>query len=193
MADIIKLDANEMNGARPGIEPPDNFVIAGGSVRRWFLGEPQNSDIDLFRTDGKQDYDVEIVGAKRRHETVMAINYDMGKTRIQVIKKSYESVSDMFDAFDFHHCQFAYNGDDIFTTKKAIISAMRKHLSLNTINPDFELDTLRRAFKYCRQGFYPCAGTIGDLANALRDSDSDFDEQLQMSPGGGTKTIIRFD
>lgn len=193
MMELLKLQKEEMQGYLPKLEIPENFVIAGGAIRRWFTGEKQNSDFDYFRIDGKEEYDLGIERLKESYSSIVQDTYSLDGKSIQVIKRQYESVSDLFSKFDFHHCQFAYNGDQIFTTKKAIISAMRKHLSFNDVIEGFEIDTLRRAFRYCKQGFSPCAGTIGDLANMLRDSDADFDEQVQMSPKGGTKTVVRFD
>lgn len=191
--DLIELQKEEMRGYFPDLPIPDNFVVAGGSIRRWFIGEKQDSDFDYFRIDGKENYDLGIDELTESYSTVVQDTYSLNGKSVQVIKRSYESVSDLFSQFDFHHCQFAYNGKEIFTTKKAIISGMRKHLSFNSVVDGFELDTLRRAFRYCKQGFNPCSGTIRDIANMLRDSEADFEEQTKMSPKGGTKTIVRFD
>lgn len=192
--ELIELKEPEMRGRKPELAVPDNFAIAGGSVRRWFTGEKQDSDIDLFRIDGKEEYDVELKGWSKGNSTLMADNYFKNRQQVQVIKRAYKSIEAMFENFDFHHCQFAYTNDGkIYSTKKGVICALRKHLSFNNIEEEFELDTLRRAFKYQRQGYTPCAGTIGRLAKALRESDSDFDEQMKMSAAGGTIDIIPFD
>lgn len=191
--DFLELEKNEMKGYLPELEIPEGFVIAGGSIRRWFLGEKQESDFDYFRVDDKKDWELPIKGLKETYSNRVQTTYKLKGKIIQAIKRPYSSVNGLFRQFDFHHCQFAYTGDEIFTTKKAIISSTRKHLSLNTIIEDFELDTLRRAFKYQRQGFTPCEGTIADIAIKLKNSDSDFEKQKTMSPGGGKKSIIKFD
>ena len=190
---MIELSKQEMQGYIPDLEIPDGFVIAGGSIRRWFTGEKQDSDFDYFRIDGEENYKLSIDGISEIYSNQIQTTYSLDGKRLQSIKKRYVSVEDLFEHFDFHHCQFAYDGENIFTTKKAIISSLRKHLSFNNVIEGFELDTLRRAFKYQRQGFTPCSGTIADIAMMLKASDSDFDQQRIMSPNGGKKNIVRFD
>ena len=99
----------------------------------------------------------------------------------------------MLDGFDFNVCQFAWDGSKVFATMEAIVGALRGHLAVNKLQPGFEMDSFRRAFKYQRRGFLPCAGTMLTLATALQSlTPEKIKEQVEMSPGGG-KRFIHFD
>jgi len=195
MSDLIILQEQEMWGRLPSmsIDLPQGFVIAGGAIRRWFTGEEQTSDIDLFRVDGKEEYELPIKGLSKKRSTQIQDTYKLGNQTVQVIKRPYDSIENLIESFDYQHCQFSYDGTTIYATKEAIITSVRKHLSLNNVIEGFELDTLRRAFKYCKQGFMPCVGTIQAIGKMLQDSDSILDEQAQLSPSGGRRKVIRFD
>jgi hypothetical protein len=52
---------------------------------------------------------------------------------------------------------------------------------------------VRRSFKYQTKGFFPCAGTMRSLAEAIRSlTDDEIKKQVEMSPAGGQR-IVRFD
>ncbi len=194
MNEIINLEKENMKGSFPKeVKIPNGYVVAGGSVRRWFMGEKQISDFDYF-TIGKSQESFIDETFKLKYENIINSTYEKDGRIIQVIKKEYNSVEELLNSFDFHHCQFAYDGKKIYTTKLAIISSMRKHLSFNNAIEGFELDTLRRAFKYQRQGYAPCIGTIQRLAEMLSGiSKEKIQEMIQMSPSGDKRSIIRFD
>lgn len=188
---LIELKPEEMRGRKPNVKLPEGTFYAGGCIRRWFTGEKQDSDFDIFKL---QD-NIEIPeNWTKVFSNKVQTTYKVGTQIVQVIEIVYEDIQDAFNKFDFHHCQFAYTGESIFTTKRAIISTLRKHLSFNAVNPGFELDTLRRAFKYQRQGFTPCEGTIFDLGMMFQNTTQEqLEETVQMSPGGGRRSIVRFD
>jgi hypothetical protein len=57
---LVEINPDFMIGEKPKYELkslPSGYggsvFIAGGSVRRWFTGEKQNSDVDLFFTDSE--------------------------------------------------------------------------------------------------------------------------------------------
>lgn len=191
MSEILELTSEQMGGNFPKDIPIiDGFVLAGGCIRRWFMREKQDSDFDYFQID---DVEIPKLGTPVL-DIRMAVTYEVNGRFLQFIKRRYESVEDILESFDFHHCQFAYDGKKIWTTKEALISTPRKHLSFNTVQSGFELDTLRRAFKYQRQGYTPCIGTLNSLAKMFQKiSNKKLEEITTMSPSGGRRSVIRFD
>ena len=162
-----------MYGRKPELElPEDGSVwIAGGAIRRWFTGEKQDpkSDIDLFAMDFDR-LTAYAKGMKFRqvYDTKNATTYKWRDQTIQTIKLTSPTPEESMAKFDFKHCQFAYDGKKIYATDEAVICSLRKHLMFNNMLKGYEVDTLRRAFKYQREGYTPCGGTLRDLARALR-------------------------
>lgn len=191
---IIHLDTSWCKGKKPLFKVPEGCWLAGGCCRRWYTGEPQNSDYDYYTTDEQaaQRLIEELNLNNRVFTSATADTYDVAGQKVQVMKIYRKNIEDTFRHFDYRHCQFAYDGKDFYTTPEALICAERKHLSVNTVLPEFAMDTLRRAFKYHKQGYIPCAGTLQDLAIALKDKDVDVKNQIEQSPSGG-KRIIRYD
>ncbi len=212
---LLELTKQEMLGRIPDdITVPPGYVIAGGAVRRWFTGEKQDSDFDYFivgdsisaiipdsviNPDSVVDPDTEKPGLitpehKLVYKNLVNETYRYKGHMVQLILKEYKDIKELLSSFDFHHCQFAWDGEHIYTTKLGIISAMRKHLSFNNAVDGFQLDTLRRAFKYQRQGYTPCIGTLQSLAGMFTNMDrKKLDEMVEMSPSGGRRRVIRYD
>ena len=49
----IMINQSLTRGQKPLFECPEGFIIAGGAIRRWYSGEPQDGDIDLFCSDSE--------------------------------------------------------------------------------------------------------------------------------------------
>ncbi len=190
---LIELEREQMLGNEPEAVILDNSWVAGGAIRRWFVGDKQCSDIDMFFTDELQ---LQIYASGQMkdwnvlYDNNNAITYIKDKTVIQLIKKYYMDAESCINSFDYTICQFAYNGKKIYATTEAIITSLRKHLAVNNIQKGYELDSLRRAFKYFEQGYKPCMGTLRDLVSAFRAvTEDDMKKQVEMSPGGGIRHI----
>lgn len=172
---MIVLEPSDMKGEQPNIVLPDRRCwAAGGAVRRWFTGEKQESDIDVFCED--EEAVQAFIDANGLRRSIRLDNANMLMFRdssVQLHRRFYRDMEDTITQFDFAHCQFAWNGDVIVATKQAILCALRKHLAVASIKPGYEIDTLRRAFKYARQGYWPCIGTIRDLARNLHTAEDD--------------------
>jgi len=171
---ILNFDINSLNGIG---------WVAGGSIRRWFNGEPyNNSDIDIFLKE--EDYISEVIeNLKLKNElftTKNSITFLLNDQKIQIIKTLFsENIEDLFDHFDFKHCQFAYNTEGVFSTPEAIICALRKRMVIHNIQFGYELDTLRRAFKYQKSGYIPCFGTFQNLAMSFKNLSEEQIQQLE--------------
>jgi hypothetical protein len=196
MNDFLTLENDIMLGKLPkGLpKPTPDFVLAGGSVRRWFLGEKEDSDFDYFIIGDHKIDEFILPEFKLIYKNKVNMTFNYHEFKVQIILLHYDSINDLLNSFDFCHCCFAYDGTNIHTTKNAIIAALRKHLRLNNVVPGYELDTLRRAFKYQRAGYSPCIGTIRDLALMCSKLEKpDIEKMIEMSPNGGHRNIIELD
>ncbi len=198
MIQLIKIDPTQMLGEKPNVLVPSGGFIAGGAVRRWFSGKEALSDVDVFfpSADIQKKYieELEKDDFKQTYATKNALTYYNGKIQVQCIQiKYYQDVSALLDSFDYTLCQFAWDGKDIYSTPLAMVSVLRNHLGAHEIRPDFAVDSLRRAFKYAKKGFYPCNGTLLKIADSLRGLTAEqILDAVTISPKGG-RSILRID
>ena len=167
------------------------------AIRQWFNGWESQSDIDVFgQSQEALDKFIEtyLLKAKLLNEHKYAKTYLLNNQLIQIIHvRFYASVLDLLDSFDFTVCQFAWDGQTIFSTPNAVISTSRKHLGAHKIYPKHAADSLRRAFKYHKKGYQLCNGTMMALAKSFVGlSEEDVQNQVEISPKGG-KFIKRID
>lgn len=184
-----------MRGESPSLTPVDGTWIAGGSIRRWFTGEKQDADVDVFGIDeaALARFAEKHGLTKKVHEHKNATSYRKGPTIYQLIKIHSTTPAETLDKFDFQHCRFAWDGKEVISTVEAVACATRKALMVHKIQVGYELDTLRRAFKYQSQGYKPCMGCLHAIASSFREvEESKLQEQLEQSPGGG-KRVVRYD
>ncbi len=196
MSNLIILKKDSMRGKRPMIEPSPGTFIAGGAIRAWFDGGTSR-DIDVFGVS-KEQLDA-FVSEKLPSWELTASNpitrtFTNGKNTVQVIDgKPFPSVNECIGYFDFTICQFGWDGESVVTTPLGIISTLRKHLAVNTIHKEHALDSMRRAFKYQRDGFDPCFGTLKSIADVIQSlTPEEVKSQIEISPNGGLRSI-RFD
>jgi len=199
---LIRVPQSQCLGEKPTLKLPYNAWIAGGAARRWFTGEPQESDVDVFFSDVDElDTFIELNGLQREL-AVTTDTYMMWESprRIQAIKhRFFGSPGEVVDSFDFCLCQFIVGSDGtLLATLEAITSTLRRHLAVNRIDPDFALDSLRRAFKYAKAGYWPCIGTLRDLATGIvgdggEDRVGALMKQSEISPGGGQRVRVHWD
>jgi hypothetical protein len=182
--ELIQLELDDMRGTIPPIGPSHGCIIAGGAVRRWFNGKEELSDVDVFAPSAEQH--VEFLKDKKAtkvDEHANADTYTIDGVKVQLIKLYHPSMESLLGSFDFNVCQFAWDERGIFTTKAAITGVLRGHLRVVNINREYALDSLRRAFKYQSRGYHPCAGTLRDIANSLRNlTEEEVEKQVTVSP-----------
>jgi len=193
---LIKLEEQEMMGENPNIPIVNGAFLAGGSIRAWFCGDEKVCDYDIFFTsiDSLNFYKQEFLkNCTVTRDEEFIFECLLNNKKIQLIKRIFpQTIEELFDRFDFHLCQFVFTTTGIWTTKKAILSVLRKKLSYNNHQKGYEIDTLRRAFKYAKKGYQPCVGCLVDLAKPFQ-NEVDLEKQIEFYPDGTTKRVIRFD
>lgn len=186
-----------MQGDKPKVNLTNtNTWIAGGAIRSWFVKE-HLSDIDVFSSnESHMERFKTDNGITKEHLAFTSQNADTYKVNnfmIQLIKIYKPDIPSLFDSFDYTCCQFAWDGTKIYSTTEAIVSTLRKHLSIHKIQKGYEVDSLRRAFKYYEKGYKPCMGTIRDLAKSFSEVKEEvIQKQAEISPNGGYR-IVRWD
>lgn len=192
---IVEIPRFLLVGEPTSLKITDGAWVAGGAIRCWYLQKPNKSDIDFF-FNSEQAAEVfkqanNISNPKYTHKN--ADTFDTNGKVIQLIKIYHENIESIFDSFDFTICQFAYDGKTVYATAEAMITAARGHLTVHKIQQGYELDSLRRAFKYAKKGFEPCLGCLKQIGESFRNiSEESLQNQLEISPNGG-KRIVRLD
>lgn len=194
---LVKIDKTQLLGAKPDLPFPKDGWIAGGAIRGWFSGTEKLVDIDIFfnSEEACNSYSIEVLKRKNLlNANPNAETYSWNGTRVQCIRRAwYPTKEDLLDSFDFTVCQFVWDGIDVYATPEAIVSVLRNHLGAHNINKEFAVDSLRRAFKYCKRGYHPCNGTIEKIALSLQNlTPEEIRNAVEISPNGG-KRIIRID
>jgi len=135
----------------------NEIILGGGAVRSMITGEPI-SDYDLFFTGNKAvdvtkrylvDCDFVKVFECPLGELTTYIN---GNVKVQLITKMfYTDPSHLVNSFDFTVTMFAWDGDKIYTCRRAIKDTRKKNLGINEVT--FPVATINRIHKYRNKGY----------------------------------------
>lgn len=184
---IITLEERHMRGVKPDVRLVPGTWVAGGAVRRWFTGEKQENDIDIFCSnlseyDGVADEFIKVNDLTERIRNERMVMFKNSPIQL-LLQPRFTTSRETIEHFDFTLCQFAWIGGEIIATLEGVLSTLRNHLAVAKIQSGFEIDSLRRAFKYAKQGYQPCIGTVRDLATALNNAaTADIEKFKTISP-----------
>lgn len=161
--------------------------LAGGSVRRLLVNEPQDTDFDFFFKDQEQ-FDLfcktmEAKGANRLNENDFNVTFTLPKQKpepigedefspggpelkVQAIKIAFfESLEETINSFDFSICQAGFDGVHLVLGDWTLFDLANKRLVPGKIR--YGTSSLRRMIKYTRQGFTVCSGGLADMLDQV--------------------------
>jgi hypothetical protein len=143
--------------------------LGGGALRRTVLGQPLDSDFDIFfKGQGYLDIAANLIESHgdsrdvRPHNTTFVTN----GLKVQLIHKVWESPEKVIDDFDYTNCQLITDGKDIWVGPWTLYDLGRKRLRVHKIGN--VQASLRRLIKYTKQGFYACDGTLLTILDAAK-------------------------
>lgn len=173
-AERYGLSIDELNDAASviGVKETGPFLV-GGSVRRFVMKQPQDSDFDVGFSNAEQLEESTVCilekGAKQTTDTDFYRGFTVeisGKERVvQFLKVAYGSASDVIDSFDFTICQTAYDSTSLIFGDYTLYDLGRKRLAIHKVT--HVKSTIRRMLKYGKQGFTVCNGCINSILNAV--------------------------
>jgi hypothetical protein len=155
-----------------GLSPSGPF-LAGGACRKLIAGQPFDSDWDFFFTNEEQLKDfqsklqnvIEIKEGKTNN-VVYVKKDDTTNYKFQLIKIYYPNISSLLDSFDFTLCQVGFDGENFYLADFAMKDILENKLVTNKIT--FPEASMRRTFKYTKQGYYMCAGSIAEFLKQIQ-------------------------
>lgn len=155
-----------------GVSTTGPFLV-GGSVRRFIIGQQQDSDFDVGFTSADQlETSTEHLigkGAKRTTDTNFYRGFAVeieGKSRVvQFLKVAYGTAAEVIDSFDFTICQAAYDSESLTLGDYTLFDLGRKRLAIHKVT--YAKSTIRRMLKYGKQGFSVCNGCIDSILKAV--------------------------
>ena len=155
--------------------------VAGGCIRRLLMGaNPVESDIDFFfaSEDQMKEWEADLLthyAAIKVFASASAKTYRVHQPgqqdplTIQAITLGYyEDPSAVIDSFDFTICQFAWDGETLFTGEFSLWDLGRRRLVIHRVT--FATATVRRLVKYSGQGFEACKGVAQAILRATADN-----------------------
>lgn len=135
-----------------------HILVAGGCIVRHLMGtDIFKGDIDIFPANEQQLEKLIAAYADspnfEKKEYAYTFDYEAGvrKTKVQIIHFEPQSVGNVFARFDFDHCRFGLIGGDLYTTKTAPISLVKRELKLRYVRKPEH--SILRAIKYKALGF----------------------------------------
>jgi hypothetical protein len=180
-----------------GIQPL-NFVVgpwlAGGSIRRLFDGNNDESDFDLFFASEaqlqsfKDTLNTPWRTTKVISENELNVTLEVTLTptvdapqskpfKLQLIKFYFGSPEEVLEWFDYTNCQFLTDGNTLMVGQYTLYDIGRKQLRVNNVH--HALSTVRRMLKYAKQGYSICDGTINDVLVAVANNPSILQEKVK--------------
>lgn len=169
--------------------------LAGGAIRRLITGADLDSDFDFFFKSKVKfdDFYISIRGDKNikikeelKNEFNLKLTLDIfcynelvhENIIFQLININYyENPEDLLKSFDFTLCQFATDGESLFCGDTSLWDTASKKIVVNKIT--YPVASLRRMFKYTKQGYYACAGSLSSfLLQVLADPDSVSEDKI---------------
>lgn len=153
--------------------PTIPFWVAGGAITSLFNSEPIN-DWDIFSPEPYKAI-IEIIsnGAKMTFENSHIANFTHESIceKIQIIKRSFESIEHTVSEIDLTICAAGYNGQSLFVHEDFTDDVDNMTIGLNQVK--HPLSTLRRVVKYSRRGYDLHPDVLVTLADQIRHSTND--------------------
>lgn len=149
--------------------------LAGGALRRTVIGQPLDSDLDVFFKNATAFKDLryyyeQVVGLEPKDKQ-NNVTFNVNGYKVQLIHNRYwETPEQVIDDFDFTNCQLITDLDSVWVGDYTMYDIARMRLRIHKIvNP---ITSTRRLIKYCKQGFYACDGTLTEMFEVVRKLDT---------------------
>lgn len=160
---------------------PNRTIVAGGAIRKIFEGrfaDIFSTDVDYFFLEEDDILKADPISRAKRvigagdnvKENKANISLVLEGIKHQYITfNTYSDIEHVFDQFDFHLCQFAFDGHHFWASAEALVSVARKRLTVHKIT--FPAASLRRMIKYVNYGYFVCDGSLGDMVAGIQTAD----------------------
>lgn len=164
MLPMSKLRVDYINSV---IQPCDDIWIAGGFVRDLLSKQDSTTDVDVyFHSQNKLNATIKQLKSHkdliRYHEGKNSDRCWINGIEFNIIKyRTYKSLEEVLDSFDYTICQFGWNGSNIYYTKEALRDLAGNRLILHKCT--FATSSVRRMIKYAEKGFTICPKTISGI------------------------------
>lgn len=157
---------------------PHRAIVAGGAIRKIFEGrftEIFSTDVDYFFLPEDEIFEVDLVSRAKRvlgagdniKENKANVSVTLDGIKHQYITfATYSDIEHVFDQFDFHLCQFAFDGHHFWASSDALVAVARKRLTVHKIT--FPAASLRRMIKYATYGYFVCDGSLSAMVDGIK-------------------------
>ncbi len=143
----------------------DGPWIAGGAILKTFIGEPIDTDIDVFFASNEQLYECfvkmeknsKLVSESKFSKTFEFLSEHNGvesTKKIQFVNYVYKpKASEIISEFDINICQFAFDGERIVVEDDVLEHVRNRKMKILVDKITHAGSTLKRIVKYSRKGF----------------------------------------
>ena len=155
----------------------DGIVFAGGAVRNLLEGKDRiDNDVDVYVVNGQETVRDSIytclleIGFKEVSTTEWSHTFKRGDRTVQLMRKAYPSIQDLFNSFDYTVAQCAWSPttQDVYTGDWTMYDLGARQLRFNNFNnPGLALGRLA---KYVSYGYTPDKETLEQLTKFIQRS-----------------------
>lgn len=144
---------------------PKGPWICGGAVMKTYLGEPLDTDIDIFFASQEQFYEAVVSmtsNATLTKDTTFSKTFDFviehkgkeSRKTVQLIQFVFkEKASEIIDIFDLSVCQIAFDGKRVVACDGVLEDIKNKRVRVNIDKIQQPGSTLKRFVKYASRGY----------------------------------------
>lgn len=161
--------------------------LCGGAVRRFLSNTEDEGDYDIFFKDAasfnllKEKFKGHIVNENKFNVAIEREGYKI--QLVQFPKPENNSMFDVLDSFDFSLCMVGTDGNNIFysiepeTEHNSLNNILDKRIVVNKIT--YGNSSMRRIFKYIKQGYFMCDGSISTFLNKIAETPDIINEEIK--------------
>lgn len=184
---VTTIPIANCKGTKPQVILPQGSWVAGGAVRRWYMGEPQDADYDVFTTgeEATQAF-LKANGLSEFDGLTAPMGFATNYGVVSVNKHHFPNIREVLDYFDFTICQFLWDGGPVIkVNRRAIRDAEKKRLVVHNLRLDTILSSMWRISKYGLQGYRISFGELKKIATAIRTMPQATYDKNGIFPSGG--------
>lgn len=171
-----RFDTKELYTILTGLpKVSGDCYLCSGAIRRTILKQPlEDGDFDFFfrNEESLKNFKglIQNIESEKDNELNISLSVKINDKsyKVQLIKLYNEKIEDLLASFDYTLCQTAFDGLNYYFGDFTIKDIIEKRIIVNKIT--YPISSMRRLFKYTKQGFWMCPQQIEKFLTETRNN-----------------------